>query len=163
MNTVKLTYKHLSWDPRLWFAVGFGAGLSPIAPGTMGTLVGLYIYLLLPSLALSYYVTAWVLVTALAIYSAHIAEKKFGVNDHPGIVCDEMVGFWLATFLLPCGIIWILAAFGLFRLFDIWKPWPISWVQRHVPGGFGCVGDDLLAGLFSMIVIQIAVQVMQNI
>jgi phosphatidylglycerophosphatase A len=69
------------------------------------------------------------------------------VHDHGGIVFDEFVGFWITMFMVPNGWPWILAGFAAFRLFDIWKPWPIRWVDRHVEGGFGIMFDDVVAGV----------------
>jgi phosphatidylglycerophosphatase A len=141
-------------NPRLLLAFGFGAGLSPYAPGTMGTLVALVLLLFLPALSWPVYLFILLLLTLIAIYLAGYAEQQIKVTDHSGIVCDEMVGFWLTTFLLPPGVFWLLLVFGLFRIFDITKPWPINVAQRRCKGGFGIVLDDLLAGIYSWAILQ---------
>jgi phosphatidylglycerophosphatase A len=92
----------------------------------------------------------------LGIWLCDAAASNLGVHDHPGIVWDEFVGLWVSCIALPTGWPWLLAAFVLFRFFDILKPWPIRWLDRKVPGGLGIMVDDLLAGLFALAVIQLA-------
>ena len=77
------------------------------------------------------------------------AGRVLGAHDHGAIVWDEMVGFWVTMAVAPSGWLWILAGFVLFRLFDIWKPWPISWLDRRIGGGLGVMADDLLAGIYA--------------
>jgi phosphatidylglycerophosphatase A len=91
---------------------------------------------------------------ALAVSVADYAERILQVTDPSSIVCDEMVGFWLTTFLLPSGIVWFLLAFGLFRWFDITKPWPIQWMEKTYKGGLGIVLDDLAAALYSWLALH---------
>jgi phosphatidylglycerophosphatase A len=79
------------------------------------------------------------------------------VHDHEGIVWDEMVGMWITLWLVPEGWGWLLVGFLLFRLFDILKPWPISWIDRHVHGGVGIMLDDVLAGVFAWLALQLLV------
>jgi phosphatidylglycerophosphatase A len=140
--------------PDLWLAFGFGSGLTPKAPGTLGTLVGGVLFLPLlvafPVLALG------VLFLGLMIGSwlCQRAADWAGVHDHGGIVWDEFVGIWLVLIALPeQHWIWWLAAFVGFRFFDIVKPWPIRWVDRQVRGGFGIMLDDVLAAWMSLAVI----------
>ena len=141
-------------DPIHFLALGFGSGLSPKAPGTVGTLMAIPLYLLLQLLSWPLYL-AVVAVTALAgILICDISAKKMGVHDHPGIVWDEFIGYWITMFLAPAGWLWIVIGFVLFRFFDILKPWPIRWLDRHVGGGFGIMVDDVLAGLFAFGVMQ---------
>ena len=90
----------------------------------------------------------------VGMYAAGFTAKKIGVHDHQSIVIDEIIGMLVALFLCPLGWVWVGAAFVLFRLFDILKPWPISTVDKNVSGGFGIVLDDLLAGIYTFIVIQ---------
>lgn len=92
----------------------------------------------------------------LGIYLCGRAARELGVHDHGGIVWDEFVGLWLTVWLLPGGWPWWLAAFTLFRLFDIVKPWPIRWLDRHVHGGLGIMIDDVLAAVFAWSVLQAA-------
>ena len=136
-------------------AFGFGAGCSPKAPGTMGTLLAVGIYLPLSYLPLWAYGLVLLLVILAGIWLCGKAARDLGVHDHPGIVWDEIAGFLLTMFAAPAGWLWIVIGFGLFRLFDIWKPWPIGWLDRRVGGGFGIMLDDLVAGLFAAICLQL--------
>jgi phosphatidylglycerophosphatase A len=137
-----------------FLAFGFGAGKAPVAPGTFGTLVGIAAYLLLqPLSALSYAVTVLALF-ALGVWLCQVTERDLKVHDHPGIVWDEIVGYLITMFMAPAGWAWIVAGFLLFRLFDIWKPFPIRQLERRIQGGFGNMLDDALAGLYSLAVLQ---------
>lgn len=139
-------------------ASGLGSGLSPFAPGTVGSLFTALC--LLPSLgvAATIHWWAWIGAVCVAIWSAEEAGRRWGVVDHPAIVIDEVVGLWLAV-LIPLTLIplpieqhrgWLLlGAFALFRVFDIAKPWPVSWLERSLPGGWGVVADDLMAGVMA--------------
>lgn len=136
-------------SPTQFLAFGFGSGLSPKAPGTMGTIVAVPLYWLLASLDLAAY-TLVVLAAFLAgIWICDRASKQLQVHDHPGIVWDEFVGYWLAMWALPASWTWMLAGFVAFRLFDIAKPWPIGWLDQRVKGGFGIMIDDVLAGIMA--------------
>ncbi len=136
-------------------ALGFGSGLIPKAPGTAGTVVAIPLYLLVRTLALPLYLalTALLFVAGIAI-CAH-AARRLGGHDHPGIVWDEIVGYLVTMTLAPHGWPWIVTGFVLFRCFDVLKPWPISWCDRQLQGGFGIMLDDLLAGLFAAAVLQL--------
>lgn len=146
------TWSDLLKNPALMLGFGFGSGLSPKAPGTMGTLLGtlLFIPLMLVSIEL-----AWVMFGVALLAGSWICGRSaelVGVHDHGGIVWDEFVGVWLVLLLLPAQTWqWWLAAFVVFRLFDIVKPWPIRWVDAKVSGGFGILLDDVLAAVFSLI------------
>jgi phosphatidylglycerophosphatase A len=136
-------------------AFGFGAGCSPKAPGTMGTLIGVVIYLPLSRLPLTAYLAALVVVVLAGVWLCDKASRDLGVHDHPGIVWDEIAGYLLTMVAAPAGWPWILVGFVLFRLFDIWKPWPISWLDRRIGGGFGIMLDDLVAGAFAALCMQL--------
>lgn len=136
-------------------AFGFGAGCSPKAPGTMGTLLAIGVYLPLSHLAPIWYASVLVLVVAVGIWICDQASRDLGVHDHPGIVWDEIAGYLLTMFAAPAGWLWIAVGFVLFRLFDIWKPWPIGWLDQRVPGGFGIMLDDLVAGAFAAVCLQL--------
>ncbi len=135
-------------------ASGLGSGLSPFAPGTVGSLFTAFC--LLPSLGVTATIHwwAWSGAVCVAIWSAEEAGRRWGVADHPAIVIDEVVGLWLAVLIpltltpLPIELKWwvLLGAFALFRVFDIAKPWPVGWLERSLPGGWGVVADDLMAG-----------------
>lgn len=148
MSTVKLS------NPVHFLAFGCGSGLAPKAPGTFGTLAAIPFYLLLSQLSLPVYGIVLLLASVVGVWLCGKTAKDLGVHDHPGIVWDEFCGYWLTMLAAPDGWVWIFLGFILFRLFDIWKPWPISFVDRHVPGGVGIMVDDLIAGLYSLIIIQ---------
>lgn len=144
-----MNLKSLLKNPVHLLAFGFGSGLAPKAPGTFGTLVAIPIFLLICQWPLLHY-GLFVLVTALAgIYICGKTAKDLRVHDHGGIVWDEMVGYWITMMMIPVGWASIVAGFLLFRLFDIWKPFPIRWLDKQVKGGFGIMVDDVLAGIFA--------------
>ena len=133
--------------PAYLLAFGGGAGLAPMAPGTVGSLVALPLYLLLLPLAPLAYGVLVAALFLLGVWACARTERDLGVHDHPGIVWDEIVGMLVTLFLAPAGWAWLLIGLGLFRLFDIWKPYPISWLNDHVKGGWGIMLDDLAAGV----------------
>jgi phosphatidylglycerophosphatase A len=140
-------------------AFGLGSGAAPKAPGTFGTLAAVPIFIwLLQDLSTMAYLAVLVVTSLVGIYLCGKTSKDLGVHDHSGIVWDEFVGFWITMFLAPAGWFYIVLGFVLFRLFDILKPWPISWVDKHVHGGFGIMFDDILAGLMSFVVLQALVE-----
>lgn len=143
--------------PSGWIACGFGSGLFPRAPGTAGSLVALVPWwFALRELPLAWYVAVLVLAFALGVWACDVAGKRLGVDDHRALVWDEFVGQWIALCAAPLGWQWMAAGFLLFRLFDVWKPWPIRIADRRVHGGFGVMLDDVLAGIYALIVMQIA-------
>jgi phosphatidylglycerophosphatase A len=136
-------------DWRHCLAFGFGSGLARYAPGTFGTLASIPLYLALAQLPAWLYAVTVVAAFALGVWVCDYVSHDLRVHDHGGIVFDEFVGYWITMFLVPAGWPWILAGFAAFRVFDIWKPWPIRWVDRHVEGGFGIMFDDVVAGVFA--------------
>jgi phosphatidylglycerophosphatase A len=138
-----------------FLALGFGSGLLPHAPGTAGTVAAIPVYLLLQPLAAPYYIAIVVLLALAGIAICGQAARHLGVHDHPGIVWDEIVGYLVTMAFAPPGWLWIGLGFVLFRLFDILKPWPIKWCDRQVDGGLGIMLDDLLAGVFSAVLLQL--------
>jgi phosphatidylglycerophosphatase A len=145
-------------NPIHFLAFGFGSGAAPRAPGTFGTLAALPFVLLWQQLPPGGYSLVLVLSTLLGIWLCHRTSVDLGVHDHGGIVWDEFVGLWIALWLAPTGWAWLLAGFLLFRLFDIWKPWPIGWVDRRVHGGLGIMLDDIIAGFMALGVLLVAEQ-----
>lgn len=141
-------------DPAIWLATWFGCGLMRPAPGTWGTLgglpVGVLIYALGGWISLS---VAVILVSALGYWAAGRFEAQTGEHDNDAIVIDEVTGVWIA--LIPAGlsIPLVIAAFLLFRFFDILKPWPVSWADKKLPGALGVMTDDIIAGIFAALVI----------
>lgn len=144
-------------DPVLILALGFGTGLARFAPGTFGTLAAIPLYWLMQPLTIFYYSLITVLLFVAGIFLCGSAANKLGVHDHPGIVWDEIVGYLITMFMAPVGIVWIVVGFVLFRIFDIWKPWPIAWLDAKVSGGLGIMVDDVLAGIYAAVVLQILV------
>jgi phosphatidylglycerophosphatase A len=143
-------------NPIHFLSLGFGSGLSPYAPGTMGTLVAIPLYLLLSQLELLPYLLVVGCGFLIGIYLCDKTSKTLGVHDHSGIVWDEFIGYWITMIAIPAVTWqWILAGFVLFRFFDIAKPWPVKIADKRVPGGFGIMLDDLLAGLYALACIQI--------
>jgi phosphatidylglycerophosphatase A len=140
-------------DPVHFLAFGFGAGLAPRAPGTFGTAVGVLIGLGLAPLSLS--LRAWVVlaVCLAGVWICGESARRLGEHDHPGIVWDEIAGYLLTMLAAPPGWPWIVAGFCLFRLFDIWKPWPIRDLDHGLSGGSGIMLDDLVAGVYAAAVL----------
>ncbi len=134
-------------DPRLLLAFGFGSGLSPAMPGTMGTIAAVPLYLLLAQADIWLYSLVLLSAFIVGVYLCHYASHKLGVHDHSGIVWDEFVGYWLTMLAIPLNWKTVTLGFILFRIFDMLKPWPISLADKHIHGGFGIMFDDILAGL----------------
>ncbi len=146
------------WHPTYWLATWFHSGLAPKAPGTFGTLAALPF--------------AWVIREAYGEWNLFYASfvlffigwwvsaeyvKKIGREDPKEVVIDEVVGMWLVISACQTSNINILIiVFLLFRLFDIWKPWPISWVDRKVKGGLGIMLDDILAAAFAIVAFYVS-------
>ncbi len=146
-------------SPVRFIAFGFGSGLLRPGPGTWGTLAAWPIWLLTLAHASDIVVAAClVLGFAVGCQLCHIAGKEAGKVDHGGIVWDEMVAFWLVLWLTPPGFWPQLAAFALFRFFDILKPPPIRYFDRHWHNGFGVMWDDILAAGYSLLVMALLVR-----
>ncbi|HDZ57934.1 MAG TPA: phosphatidylglycerophosphatase A [Pseudomonas xinjiangensis] len=143
-------------NPVHFLAFGFGSGAMPKAPGTFGTLAGMPFVLLWQQLSTIGYAAVLVISGLFGIWLCHRTAADMGVHDHGGIVWDEFVGVWIALWLAPTGWAWLVAGFLVFRLIDIWKPWPISWVDRHIHGGVGIMLDDILAGVVSLLILLAA-------
>jgi len=140
--------------PEHWLAYGFGAGLSPMAPGTMGTLLAIPIYLILANLPSLVYAVALAALIAVGIWACGKVAAESEQDDPPAIVWDEVVGFLVAMAAAPVvSLAWIIMGFLLFRLFDIYKPWPVSWAEKRLKGGLGIVADDLIAGAMTWVVL----------
>lgn len=140
-------------DPVHLLALGFGTGLSPWAPGTLGTLLGL---------AAAWLMAGWPLAARLAIAAAAVAAgfwicgesaERLGSHDDPAIVWDEIAAMLALALAVPAHPLWYLAAFVLFRVFDIVKPWPIRDVDHRLPGGAGIMLDDLIAAGFAALIL----------
>jgi phosphatidylglycerophosphatase A len=149
---------HLLRNPIHFLSLGFGSGLVPIAPGTVGTVAAIPVFLLLHTLDLTSYLIAVLISFVIGVYICGETSKVLGVEDHPAIVWDEVVGYLITMILAPPGILWIAIGFILFRIFDILKPWPIRVLDRRLKGGMGIMLDDVLAGIFAALVLQFALK-----
>ena len=146
-------FKH----PIHFLAYGLGSGLAPKAPGTFGTIMAVLLYVPMSFLSLPLYVGVVALACLVGIYICDKAADDLGVHDHGSIVWDEFAGFWITMIAIPNDWLYILLGFLLFRVFDILKPWPISLLDKHVKGGLGIMVDDILAGLYSLGILQVLV------
>jgi len=144
------------WQNPLYFiAFGFGSGALPFAPGTWGTLMAIPFYLVLQSLPLGIYTIVTVAVIIGSIWLCDKITREIKVHDHPGMCLDEIVGFLVTMIDAPYGFKWIVIGFLLFRLFDIWKPQPIRYIDEKVGGGLGIILDDVVAGIFACAVLHL--------
>ncbi len=141
--------------PAGWIASGFGIGLSPRAPGTVGSLVALLPWwFVLQHQSLPVYLGVLLIAFIIGIWAGGWVIAKTGIEDPSVVVWDEFIGQWIALLLAPAGWLWMLGGFALFRLFDIWKPWPVSWADRKLHGGLGAMLDDVLAGVYAFATLQ---------
>lgn len=147
--------KGIMSDPIHLLAFGFGSGCSRYAPGTFGTLVAVPIFLLLNVFPLWIYLLITLLMFLVGIWLCSETTKKLGVHDHSGIVWDEIVGYLVTMIAAPQGWSWVIIGFVLFRFFDILKPWPISLADKKIPGGFGIMIDDVLAGIAAFVILHL--------
>jgi phosphatidylglycerophosphatase A len=138
-------------------ALGFGTGLAPVAPGTVGTLLGFPIYALLAQwLAPAAILGVAGLMFLVGIWACGRTATALGVSDHSGINWDEIAAFVAILVFTPPGLAWQAAAFLLFRAFDVIKPPPIRYFDRTVKGGFGVMLDDVLAAGYTLLVLAVA-------
>ena len=136
-------------------AYGFGTGLMPFAPGTFGSLIGVALFwFMAPMRAITYAGVVIVMFIAGILICGQTASDV-GAIDPGSIVYDEIVGFLVAMYLLPRDWRWIAAGFVIYRIFDIWKPYPIRAMERKIPGGAGVVMDDVIAGIYGNIALRV--------
>ena len=136
-------------NPVHLLAFGFGSGCAPVAPGTWGTVLAVLLYLPLSLLPLNVYLVVLSLVIVAGVWLCDRTSRDLGVHDHGGIVWDEFAGYFVTMIAAPTGWWWLVIGFVLFRLFDIWKPWPIGLLDKRVGGGLGIMVDDLVAGAYA--------------
>ena len=147
VTSVKFTLS----NPIHFLALGFGSGLSPKAPGTFGTLAAIPVFILFTFFTPLLYVLALLVVCIAGVYICGKTAEDVGVHDHGAIVWDEIAGYLITMFLVPVSWQSIIVGFILFRIFDIFKPWPISYLDKYVHGGFGIMIDDVVAGLMALV------------
>ncbi|MEE9331380.1 MAG: phosphatidylglycerophosphatase A [Methylophilaceae bacterium] len=155
--------KFLVTHPAHFLALGFGSGLVPKAPGTIGTIIGLPLFWLIAGYTLNSQLAIIAVLFIIGIYLCAVTGKSLGVSDHGSIVWDEIVAMMLVLTMTPNQWQWWLIAFGLFRLFDIWKPFPIRQCDAKLKGGFGVMFDDLLAAVYAMISLKGLLWITQQI
>lgn len=147
--------KRLLRDPGHLLSFGFGSGLSPYAPGTAGTVAAIPFYLLLSMLGPVAYLLATLASVVAGVYLCGRTSKALGAHDHAAIVWDEFAGFFISMLFAPVSITTVFLGFCLFRLFDIFKPWPASVIDTRIKGGLGVMLDDVIAGIYAMLVLQL--------
>lgn len=139
------------WPKGLMFLTWFGAGFSYHAPGTVGSLNALPMAVLITWLGGKWWLAAAAIIPFILgwVFTAQYLRAEPDTDDPQWIVIDEVVGLWITLSVVPLNIIWYAIGFALFRLFDIVKPWPVSWADQKVPGALGIMLDDVLAGLYA--------------
>lgn len=145
-------------SPVHFLAFGFGSGLAPWAPGTAGTLVAVFLEWPLRSQGFEVRLLVAVLLFATGVWICGESSRRLGVHDHGGIVWDEIAGYFLTMLLAPSGWVWSVLGFVLFRLFDIFKPWPIREIDHRLGGGLGIMVDDTVAAVFAGLILWGLVQ-----
>jgi phosphatidylglycerophosphatase A len=155
------TRRRVLAHPAGWIASGFGSGFSPFASGTVGSAVALIPWIALRDLEWPWYLAAITVAFAIGVWSADRVIRVLRVEDPGVVVWDEFVGQWIALLPLvvaPRDWTWIVAGFVLFRVFDVWKPWPASWADRSVKGGLGTMLDDVIAGGYAAVALGLALE-----
>jgi phosphatidylglycerophosphatase A len=138
-------------------ATGLGSGYSPIVPGTAGSAMGLLLFWPLAALPVAWQAGACALVFLLGVAaSAHVARVS-GIEDPGIVVADEIVGMWITLLWVPLTPLTVAAGFVLFRVMDVWKPWPARQLE-HLPGGWGIMADDVMAGVYANLVLQVVLR-----
>ena len=139
----------------LILATGFGVGYSPVAPGTLGTLIAIPVYYFLSNISSPIYEITLIGFFFLSVWTSENAEIFFGKKDDQRIVIDEIMGFLVTMLWVPKATLFIIIGFFLFRFFDILKPFPIRSLEKRLKGGYGVVLDDVLAGVYANIVLRL--------
>lgn len=153
-----VSLKRIWRDPIHFITCGFGVGALPMA-GTWGTLIGVFIAWLMHSLSLSSYIIIVVILNIAGIFLCDKVNKDLGTDDHPAAVWDEIASFPIVMIAVPFTWYYVIIGFLLFRFFDIIKPFPISWIDKHIHGGIGIMLDDIAAALASLMILQIIIMV----
>ena len=158
---IRPNLRFLLSHPAHFLALGFGPGLAPVAPGTVGTLLGYPLYILCASqlndMALLGVVAA---LFALGVWACGRTGTDMGISDHSGMVWDEVVAMMLILIVIPSGLGWWVAAFFIFRFFDIVKPPPIRYFDQTIKGGLGVMFDDIAAAFYTLLVLAVAERIL---
>ena len=152
-NSQAVAARTVFTDPVNFLAFGFGTGLAPVAPGTAGSLPGVLLFWLTLDLGLYVQLTVGAALLLAGVWICGESARRIGVHDHGGIVWDEIAGMYLTLMAAPLTPIGWLAAFVLFRVMDIVKPWPIRDLDHRLGGGVGIMLDDLVAALYAAVVL----------
>ena len=148
---------YAAWKyPVHFLAYGFGTGLIPFAPGTFGSLIGVALFWFMAPVGAASYAGLVVVMFVAGIFICGQTARDVGAIDPSFIVYDEIVGFLVAMYLLPRDLRWIAAGFVMYRIFDIWKPFPIHYVESHLGLGLGIMTDDVIAGVYTLTVLHLA-------
>ena len=153
----------LLFNPIHFLSLGFGSGLSPYAPGTAGTLAAIPLFWLMAPLSLELYLGLVILFFIVGIYLCQQTTNKLGAHDHSAIVWDEVVGYLLTMVAVPFDWRWVILGFFLFRLFDVWKPWPVRHLDHRVGGGLGIMLDDIGAAVYAALSLQAILYIYEGI
>lgn len=154
MTTSQINLRELLKRPVCFLGLGFGSGLAPKAPGTFGTLAAVPIYYLIKDVPLAIYLAIVLVAFIAGIWICQKSAEWLQKDDPSAVVWDEIVGYLITMIAAPSGWQWMVVGFILFRVFDILKPWPISWADKSLHGGFGIMIDDVIAGLFAAMCMQ---------
>ncbi len=152
----KVNKTQLLASPANFFALGAGSGLAPVAPGTFGTVAAIPLALLMPN-NLAIYSLIVIVLFVVGVWVCDSCANNLGVHDHPAIVFDEWVGYLITMIAVPRSLWFLLLGFVLFRLFDVLKPWPIGVADKRVSGGLGIMVDDVIAGVFAAVSMQLII------
>ena len=153
----KLSIRQIMSDPVLFLAFGFGSGLTKKMPGTSGTIAAIPVYLIFIQMDSWLYYLLTIIVTVVGVWICGRAAMQLGEHDFGGIVWDEIAGFLITMSLVSFSWVAVLEGFILFRIFDIFKPWPIKWIDKKMGGGLGIMLDDVLAGVIAGVILYFIV------
>ena len=142
----------------MFIATGFYSGYLPKAPGTWGSLVGLVLFFLLHNLSLEIYLAVVAGIFLIGTFASGEAEKIMDRQDPGLVVIDEIVGMLITMIAIPATPLAMALGFVLFRIFDIWKPFPIGFVDQRFHGGLGIMLDDIVAGIYSLTILQLVIR-----
>ena len=153
MIVFRPTLRFAAAHPAHWVAMGFGAGLSPVAPGTAGTLLAWLLFWIAGGVPAEVALACIAVFFALGVWVCEVTGRHLGIADHGSMVWDEVVAFLLVLAVIPNELAWQAAGFVVFRVFDIAKPPPIRWLETRFKGGWGVMADDLLAAGYTLVVL----------
>ena len=150
----RVTWRFVRAHPAHFIAFAGGVGLAHVAPGTFGTLIAFPLFALLrPALTDVQFLLLLLAMLLLGMWACEVTGRALGVSDHEGMVWDEFVAFLIVLFFSPTPLVWQAFAFLFFRLFGIFKPFPIRALERRFANGFGAMADDLVAAFYALLLL----------